>query len=139
MIGRLQNEGDLKRWIERELVNAPPGTLPARAVQGDFIPSKAHSFAFQNSWSAGNDSTGFTRDRMGFVHLRGFVTGGTPGSVIATLPEGLRPPDDETFIVFAYASGGAFALGVGADGEITPVADAGNTVISLSGVTFRTS
>lgn len=50
--------------------------------------------AFQNSWSNFGSTTTtlrFYKDMSGFVHIEGYVTGGTLSSVVFTLPVGYRP------------------------------------------------
>lgn len=64
--------------------------------------------AFQNSWAnaPGGSPMSFFVDENGVVRFRGDVVGGTPGTVIFTLPEGFRPE-------FSMQFSGAGVSGIG--------------------------
>lgn len=77
--------------------------------------------AFQNSWAnfgAGPNVAGYTKDALGWVHLRGAIASGTIGTSAFTLPAGYRP---NAKYAFATLSNGAFgAVVVDVDGTVTP-------------------
>jgi hypothetical protein len=59
------------------------------------IPDIWHGVSYQNSWQDTSTylAAGYTIDLNGFVHLRGYAKGGTPGTSypMFTLPVGYRP------------------------------------------------
>ncbi|MDH5527179.1 MAG: hypothetical protein OEY97_07725 [Nitrospirota bacterium] len=67
--------------------------------------------------------------QAGWVRLEGAVQGGTAGTAIFTLPEGMRPT--------ATIRDDGAQVEITAAGVVTPDAAAGNTLISLAGLTFR--
>lgn len=136
-VGTLKNEGDLKRWLERELahtVAAPKGPQ----IRGMIVPEDYIAPTFTNSWvNYGSTfaTAAYMRDRMGFVHLRGTVKSGTAGSSIFTLPAGYRPAADLIFPIAAAL--GTSYLTLATAGTVTPAAGAGNAIVSVDGITFR--
>lgn len=87
----------------------------------------------------------FTKDRYGFVILRGLM--GLSGTfsllnndVIAVLPEGYRPRALELFIV--SSSAGGLRIDIGSDGSIRngggTLTSSVNTYISFGGIRFHT-
>jgi hypothetical protein len=84
----------------------------------------------------------FTKDPMGFVHLRGLVRrlAGTSTLPIFRLPRGYRPKELEIFPATAASAAPAFItirVDVTKDGNVyIPVGD-GSLYTSLSGITFR--
>lgn len=95
-----------------------------------------------NSWTArGGDPAGYLKDPMGFVHLRGRLTGGGSGTAAFVLPVGYRPGNnDDLYAAAAYAGGtaavGAFADIVASNGTVNPYYAAGTTDVGLGGITF---
>jgi hypothetical protein len=95
--------------------------------------------AFQNSWANygnGFAEAGFYRDPIGFVHLKGIVTGGTSDSTIFTLPAGYRPPQTLAFSVAASSgSPGVEDIDVYSNGNV--FAFGSSDPVGLDGITFR--
>lgn len=95
-----------------------------------------------NSWEQYNDTPGFQaarymKDADGWIHLKGYVSGGTPGgeSIAFTLPASYRPAQYESFAV--SCSGGLGVVDVSPNGNVTVIS--GSTVwTSLSVPPFRT-
>src|ERR1051326_8782538 len=56
--------------------------------------------AWQNGWGNADDDVpaAFMNDKIGHVHFRGQITGGTPGTVAFTLPPGFRPEFKTKFV-----------------------------------------
>lgn len=152
MIGGLETEADLKRWLEKELRESP-GVLRAEQVKGrlvceEFIavqPSGGADpgvAAFTNSWVNFDAAkpVGYMKDRMGFVHLQGYAKSGTDGTSIFTLPEGYRPAQEQ-IIPIGFITGGlasdAQYVTIATSGTVTPAALADNILVSLCGVTFK--
>ncbi|MGH3022310.1 MAG: hypothetical protein ACRDNI_01520 [Gaiellaceae bacterium] len=92
--------------------------------------------AFQNGWGnvAPNASTtaAFYRDPFGVVHLKGTLGGGASGTIIFTLPTGLRP----TKIHCMPTVGDARFVCVYADGSVEHSLGA-TGFLTLDGMTFR--
>lgn len=90
-----------------------------------------------NSWVNGSPSNrslaGYFKDDKGIVHLQGYISGGSAGSVAFQLPVGYRPP---LGVEIAAATNGS-------NGRITIVNDGNVTIasftgwIALDGITFR--
>lgn len=83
-----------------------------------------------NSWAqhATYQAVGYWT-RQGMVMLTGAVQGGTAGLSLFTLPSKFRPGAKLRF--------DGPQVEVGTDGTVTPDAGAGNTRISLDGISFR--
>lgn len=93
---------------------------------------------YSNSWVdfGGSEATGaFYKDALGRVHLRGTVKSGTAGAAIFTLPSGYRPGATRNFAI--DAGGTPASLSITSAGVVTPSAAAGNTQVSLDGVSFE--
>lgn len=93
--------------------------------------------SFSGSWvnyGAPYQDVSYRKDPFGFVHLQGAAKSGTAGTSIFTLPAGYRPAADLEFPI--SNSTGASSLLVTASGTVVPVAAAGNSLISLSGISF---
>jgi len=92
---------------------------------------------FQNGWvnytGQPNFATAaFYKDRLGVVHLRGSVDGGT-NNAIFTLPPGYRPARNLVAVIHRFS--GPASMIIRADGGVAPLLGSGNA--SLDGVTFR--
>jgi hypothetical protein len=100
---------------------------------------------FANSWSSGAlPAPAFGKDVLGFVHLRGRVTGGTIGSSAFNLPLGMRPSQTEAF-QGAHVFGGnsePCVVTILTSGDVQIGATPGDTscnpagTVSISGITF---
>jgi hypothetical protein len=82
----------------------------------------------------GEAAPSFDVDPLGYVHLRGSMTGG--GSPALTLPEGARPATKSHFITANSEAAGTAQVTVEADGDVI-VRDPEPNGVSLDGVTFR--
>jgi hypothetical protein len=97
--------------------------------------------AFENGWvnySPGSvETAGFYVDRLGVVHLKGYVNSGT-AAVIFTLPAAYRPAKDKFFPSANASSGATSWIEVYADGRVAGVqAGGGFGQKSLDGVAYR--
>ena len=94
---------------------------------------------FQNTWHNFGSTfsvAGFFKDGLGFVHLKGTITG-TSGTTAFTLPEGYRPTED---LFLPAAGGGPIAANVEPlkDGQVQPFCAGGGVCnVGLDGLTFR--
>jgi len=90
-----------------------------------------------NSWvnfGSGYNPTGYYKDALGVVHLRGMLKDGSFSVPMFTLSAGYRPAYTEIFIAI---SGGAVGyVNVGPDGQVTPVAGSAS-FFALDGMTFH--
>lgn len=92
-----------------------------------------------NSWSnfgSGYETAAYLKDILGFVHLKGVITGGASTSVAFVLPAGYRPG-----AMGIYATGpGANVLScvtITAGGSVEPtLIGSSGAVPSMSGITF---
>lgn len=97
-----------------------------------------------NGWANFNTSlkVAYTKDPMGFVHLRGSATrsAGSSALPIFTLPNGYRPGQQEIFPALAITAAlatVAVRLDVATNGQVAVITGDGSVLTSLSGVTFR--
>lgn len=81
----------------------------------------------------GYETAGYYMDALGFVRLKGFLTGGSTGNVML-LPSDMRPSLRKAFVVFCSATGFG-RLDVTADGWVTLVTGSG--FLSLDGIVFN--
>lgn len=133
-------------------LGAVPSASNAEALEGkraaEFASSSSEPYHevgtvgqpdFQNSWAniSGFSSAAFYKDPLGVVHLKGFITGPTSGTVAFTLPPGYRPP--QKLVLPAAGNGPEAALAIlDTNGELTPACEgAGSCLVSIDGVTFR--
>jgi hypothetical protein len=93
-----------------------------------------------NSWTAADPAVptaAYTKDALGFVHLRGAIKGGASATSALTLPADLRPAKNVTFAVSCFGDDGV--VFVEPDGKVSP-ANVGTanctTVAFLDGVSF---
>jgi hypothetical protein len=89
---------------------------------------------FQNQWK-NDDSTfettaAFSGDSLGVVHSKGTVSGGIAGTVIFTLPSGLRPTK-------LMCVGAAYYLCIFPDGRVVDTNGPPSGVLFFDGLTFR--
>ena len=95
-----------------------------------------------NSWvdfGSGDQPSGYMKDHLGFVHLRGLVKTGTVGSPIFNLPAGYRPAKDENFPTISNGALGRLKINgtTATVGDVIPVAGS-NVYFSLAGISFDT-
>jgi len=112
-------------------------TIPA-LVNGPWI----NAF-YQNAWgtTGGSQPAQFMKDALGFVHLRGRITGGATGSVAFTLPVGYRSGDINTLMPAGAfngvtASGAFLNTGIAAAGGISVWFPAGFGDVGFTGLSF---
>jgi hypothetical protein len=74
--------------------------------------------AFENSWGSGQQAVAFRIRESGIVDIEGVASGGTPGTVIFTLPAGYRPSGEVRLSI---------------TGEISTTMSAGLLVVSTNG------
>jgi hypothetical protein len=96
---------------------------------------------FENDWvnySPGSvESAGFYVDRLGVVHLKGYVNSGT-AAVIFTLPPAYRPSRDKFFPSANASTGASSWIEVYADGRVVGVqAGGGFGQKTLDGISYR--
>lgn len=92
-----------------------------------------------NGWvnyGAGLATTGYMKDSMGFVHIKGFIKSGvaTSGTSIFVLPVGYRPLET---LYYTTSSNGALAWGsIGTNGAVA-ISGGSNVSFSLSMPSFK--
>lgn len=88
-----------------------------------------------NGWTQLSADVGYMKDNLGWVHLKGAVTGGALASQIFALPVGYRPQNTSNrFPVIANNKFGR--VSVTSTGAVT--FDVGeNAFVSLDGITFK--
>lgn len=94
--------------------------------------------AFTNAWAnygSGFRTLQFRKDPTGRVWLRGFITGGTIGQPVFTLPAGYRPTQTE--IQDAQTGGGISQIYVNTDGTVN-VTTGTNSWVTLNHISFDT-
>lgn len=97
---------------------------------------------WQNSWAGIAGATpGYFKDALGFVHLRGMMTGGTLNAALFTLPAGYRPGQGITIVV-DYWTGAALTiseLSITTGGVVTGTGMTGTSGynIKLDNIAFR--
>jgi hypothetical protein len=88
-----------------------------------------------NSWTG---SVEVAKDALGFVHMRGAVSGGTSGMTAFTLPPGFQAAAGREF---PSVSGGATPyinrISIFADGTVVPTWMTNNTNLSLDQIIFE--
>jgi hypothetical protein len=96
--------------------------------------------ALLNAWknAAGSEPAAYTKDLLGFVHLRGRVQSGASGKTIFELPEGFRPGKLSDYPAGALNGETALAatIIVSEAGIVNGYYAAGMTDFGLGGVSF---
>lgn len=79
----------------------------------------------------------YTRDSMGFVHLRGYATNGTAATIF-TLPSGFRPAAKEYFVSLAGGTNKPAQIQIDTAGVVSAAGFLlnGTEYAQLSGITF---
>lgn len=96
------------------------------------------ALTYQNSWvdvGGAYATGGYRKDYAGTAHLKGRVSGGATGTVIATLPAGYRPAATRTFSVSTDVAGMG-TVEVANTGEITIVGASTLTYVALDAIRF---
>jgi hypothetical protein len=96
---------------------------------------------FQNGWvnysPKGVETAGFYVDRVGVVHLKGYVTSGT-AALIFTLPPAYRPALSKYFASVNASAGATSWIEVYSDGKVVGVQQGGGFgQKSLDGISYR--
>jgi len=114
------------------------GTYPnptLASIEAWHVVGTAGQPAFQNSWTNfgnGYTSMAFAKDSLGFVHLKGTVTGGTFLAPVFTLPAGYRP-EQNLFMPVAEQIG-ALVL---TTGEVEIEQEGTNANAGFDGLSFK--
>ena len=107
-----------------DVPNTPAGNIAATNVQNainELDTEKANRTqeawitpTLLNGWTATSGfSIGYMKDTLGFVHIRGAVTGGNVGLSILQLPVGYRPPQTTSFATTANGLFGRLMIDIG--------------------------
>jgi hypothetical protein len=78
----------------KQIKESSLGVVPVAAKAKSLPPLTWHNVTLKNGWVAGTTNYGppqWALDPDGIVHLRGFASGGTSGSVVFSLPASLKP------------------------------------------------
>jgi hypothetical protein len=96
--------------------------------------------ALENSWKtvAGTTPAGYTKDALGFVHLRGRIESGVSGKQAFLLPAGFRPAGNDTYAasVFAGATAGSGLVNALAEGEVLVFVNGAFENVGLGGINW---
>lgn len=93
----------------------------------------------KGTWkNAGNGlaSAGYAKDSLGVVHLRGDITGGSPGTTAFVLPKGLRPSHALLIAVSDSVGGSTAQIEIVNSGAIVPSGAGAAGTTSFDGVSF---
>ena len=117
-------------YLNNSLNISQLSALKADKTQGAWIAP-----TLVNSWTVfGVDTVGYMKDTLGFVHLKGAITGGAYPSIAFTLPEGYRPGNTNNRI--PIVSNGAFGrITITTDGSVQM--SVGNSWAAFDGISFR--
>jgi hypothetical protein len=95
-----------------------------------------------NGWTT-HKTVGYSKDEMGFVHIKGMVKDGltTPYYALFYLPTGYRPAQESYFTTYTdsgtIGSGTVQPLKIHPDGRVEIILNAAKTYIALDGLVFR--
>ena len=120
--------------------DSPQAKLEVSGGETNLQQEAWQAVTFQNGWydlGGGFSPTGYFKDSMGIVHLRGVAMDySSTSNVIFTLPEGYRPAYRELHVVIT-ASATLGRIDIISNGNVTLQAGASGTSVSLDGITFR--
>jgi hypothetical protein len=111
------------------------GTTHTTEINGTPVPLSSSAWrtpTLINSWvnlGGGYETAAYLKDPIGFVHLKGVIRSGTPGSAAFVLPAGYRPGATTDNAVDASA-----VIQIGSAGSV--VITSGSAAVALSGITF---
>lgn len=87
-----------------------------------------------SNYDGGYQTVAYYKDALGFVHLRGYLTGSADGKHIFTLPTGYRPSALSTFTSWSNSSVGTSRISISTTGVVT--ATVSGNWLSLDGIYF---
>ncbi len=135
-------------WVTKEVLALRDDINNMRPFRKENHDTEWHPTDFRNDWEnyqlGRHNPTGFFKDSIGIVHLRGLVCNSrveteTDNIPIFFLPRGYRPEHDEVHVVQASYKVGR--VDVRTDGSVVKVSgrtgDKKNNWISLDGITFK--
>lgn len=131
---------EFKAWIPRSLISNPNfvvGISQLPRTEGVHLVGEGGEPAFQNSWvnyGGAYQPLQFYRD-ADRVYIEGLVSTGTVATVIFTLPAGYLPSYQHVFT--GDVAGAHGRIDVFANGDVKHISPAVNTLVSLSGISFR--
>jgi len=136
--------------VEQRAIEATPATSPLICIRSNqsagatWAPwsGKETALSLQNSWvnfaagSYSNAGAWMSQDKT--VFLKGIISSGTvtSGTLLATLPVGMRPERIAICVVY-FANGAIGAIAINPSGQITAQTALNSTYTSLDGVSFR--
>jgi hypothetical protein len=91
-----------------------------------------------NSWTnigGGYETTAYLKDGLGFVHLKGVISGGATATTAYVLPAGYRP-GAKTFVSGTNNAGTSSSVQIDTVGNVLVVIASAGTAVGLSGITF---
>lgn len=122
-------------------VLSPSGIASPSTINGVTVPLTGSAWitpTLVNSWKnygSGFEAVAYLKDPLGFVHLKGVVTGGATNTTIFTLPAGFRPGATTDSPAPGVSSTAVFSdVEIHSDGTVVWVGNA--TVTGMSGITF---
>lgn len=85
------------------------------------------------------DPVGYMKDSLGFVHLRGFVKGGTisTGTIVFKLPVGYRPEKSSYFCTGTNNSGSSTSWQVSSNGDVIILYGGSSSYCSIGTLIFK--
>ena len=104
----------------------------AGLVRTDAIGFAALPLGIGATTVTGEQAPQFDVDSLGYVHLRGVVTGAV---TVAVLPVGARPTADSHFAT-GQPGGGTNSVTLEPDGDVN-ITGGGGPVVALDGMTFK--
>ncbi len=85
------------------------------------------------------DPVGYMKDSLGFVHIRGFLKGGTlsTGTKVFALPAGYRPAKSSYYCSGVNNSGAATSWQVSTNGDVIILYGGSSSYCSIGDIVFR--
>lgn len=129
---RFHTDGIVRAQITDDGINLP-GT-------SDYITTSSRAWIAPtllngvSNYGGGYQTAAYYKDAMGFVHLRGFLTGSADGKHIFTLPAGYRPSALSNFTTWSNSSVGTSRIAISTTGVVT--ATVSGNWLALEGISF---
>ena len=107
------------------------------AQQGWIAPTLLNSWT--NYQPATWDPVGYMKDSLGFVHIRGFLKGGTlsTGTLVFTLPAGYRPEKSSYFASGVNNSGAVTSWQVSSNGDVIILYGGSTSYCSIGCIVYK--